>query len=169
LTSVTNASVYSTGNTVYYSRNRGIESPTSDVGGSYDGSITSGSTAYLSGVYYFAVDQSVSSRTARNENRATLTVNPLSASATGLNRLSIVRPDHLRRWQAAKADADNTLVTVNVVGDSLTVGVGSDGSGTTTLPTNDSTYRTKGYVAHLRNLDGRRVRSDRRGVHLERA
>lgn len=67
----------------------------------------------------------------------------------------LVAPYHLRRFYMALADRAVTgtgLVTINTAGDSITVGVGADGSATPTLPASDPTYRTQGYLAQLRKL-----------------
>jgi len=65
----------------------------------------------------------------------------------------IYNPKALAPFSGALSDAFNTLVNVVCVGDSITVGVGSDGSPNATAGSGvDTTYRAKGYVGQLQRL-----------------
>jgi hypothetical protein len=67
---------------------------------------------------------------------------------------AVTAPAHLRRWAAAVSEATFTPAVINLVGDELTVGVGSDGNAAASLPGSDPTYRSTGLAGQLRTLFG---------------
>jgi hypothetical protein len=81
-----------------------------------------------------------------------------SATATSGGGVSltpaVTAPAHLRRWAAAVSEATFTPAVINLVGDELTVGVGSDGNAAASLPGSDPTYRSTGLAGQLRTLFG---------------
>jgi hypothetical protein len=66
--------------------------------------------------------------------------------------LTVNNPYGLRRWWAALAGAYFAQAVVNVYGDSVSVGAGSDGLSGANDPSADATYRARGWVSQLGSL-----------------
>jgi len=70
-------------------------------------------------------------------------------------RLTVVNESKLTRWTTALQDAETAPAIVTVIGDSISWGVGSDGSSGTAGPTAFGTYRQSAWPVILRKLFAR--------------